>query len=209
MQETIVLNRYQELRSKNKKYCSKGFTIIELMIAVAILAIVVVFGAPSFGDLIQRQTVNGETQKLVAAFKIARIEALSRARTIEVYWNATAANITPYVNAVVVPGNIMVVDPASLTPDTGAAPGVEVIHNATYIHPRLFIEDNETNDAIIFDVQGRPTVASLNLSAGDTELIIGVCKADGDSSDSQTVQVFPIGRIVTVGNDGGGEIDCT
>lgn len=177
------------MKHSNNKSISKknGFTIIELMIAVAILAIVIAFGAPSFGDLIERQTVNGEAQKLAAAFKTARTEALTRAVNVDIAWNNTAANIN-VSGQDIVPGNIMVIDPADAT--------TPIIHDAPYDHERLTITDDDGNNQIRFDAQGQTTeVVNIN---------IGVCKEAGDDDDSLSIEITPVGRISVLDNDNDG-----
>ena len=43
---------------------NKGFTLIELMVTIAVLAIVAMMAAPSFGDLIAKRKLDAETRGL-------------------------------------------------------------------------------------------------------------------------------------------------
>ena len=194
-----------------QKY-SKGFSVIELMIAVAILGLLVTVAAPSVSIYIQRSTVNSETQKLAAAFKTARIEALSRTSDIDVLWNSNAgggANVTLTINGdtlTVQPGDIAVADFSSDIPDDGAAgPGLEVLHNTAYRHERLTLNDDDGDNRIRFNAQGRTT-------EGGNMVTIGVCKDVGDDDDSMSVQISPMGRITVLDNDNdagnGNQIAC-
>lgn len=58
---------------------SQGFTLIELMVTIAVLAIVAMMAAPSFGDLID----NHRLKKAVTDMKVGIMEARSRAQLIQ------------------------------------------------------------------------------------------------------------------------------
>ena len=60
----------------------RGFTLIELMVTVAIAAIVLTLGVPSFRDLIQNNRVASTVNGLVTALQLARSEAIKRGGNI-------------------------------------------------------------------------------------------------------------------------------
>jgi type IV fimbrial biogenesis protein FimT len=55
---------------------NQGFTLIEMMIAILIAAILISVGIPSFFDLIQRNSVSTASNELVSALLYARSEAV-------------------------------------------------------------------------------------------------------------------------------------
>lgn len=55
-----------------------GFTLLELMIGVAILAVLLVVGIPSFQTFFQSSRLNGAREGLTSALSLARMEAVSR-----------------------------------------------------------------------------------------------------------------------------------
>ncbi|MDQ0141070.1 GspH/FimT family pseudopilin [Cupriavidus necator] len=60
----------------------RGFTLIELMCAVSVLAILAVAAAPSFATLIATQRARGAALDLTSALVLARSEAVKRNATV-------------------------------------------------------------------------------------------------------------------------------
>jgi len=55
---------------------SSGFTLIELMVTVAVLAIIVAFATPSFQTVIENNRLATESNRLFSAMSFARSEAV-------------------------------------------------------------------------------------------------------------------------------------
>ena len=68
-----------------------GFGVIELMVAVAIVAILTATALPSFREMGRRMTVTSTTNDLVGALAMARAEAANDA-TIETGVEMTSAH---------------------------------------------------------------------------------------------------------------------
>ncbi len=60
----------------------KGFTLVELMVALAILAILVMAAAPTFNATLKRNRIESQLKDLSSHVKLARSEAISRSRTV-------------------------------------------------------------------------------------------------------------------------------
>lgn len=71
---------------------SWGFTLIELIITIAVLAIIATFAVPAFSGLIAKQNLNKSTQELRAVFVEARGKAVVERRNITVVLNSSAVN---------------------------------------------------------------------------------------------------------------------
>jgi len=69
---------------KGKKGFSanKGFTVIELMIAVAVIAIITSLALPSYRSLIEKRQVTSGAQQLSAFMSAAQSEAIKRNREV-------------------------------------------------------------------------------------------------------------------------------
>lgn len=69
---------------------ARGFTVIEMIITVAILVILIAVGIPSFRDFILVQRVKNASFEVFAALALARSEAVSRNNTVTI--TPTGAN---------------------------------------------------------------------------------------------------------------------
>ena len=57
---------------------SRGFTMVELMITVAVMAIVAAIATPTMTAMINNGRVAGQTEELVSSLQLARAEAIRR-----------------------------------------------------------------------------------------------------------------------------------
>ncbi len=59
-----------------------GFTLLELLVSVAIGSLLIVIGAPAFTDLVKNQRRTTQVNALVRALHLAKGEAIMRARSV-------------------------------------------------------------------------------------------------------------------------------
>ena len=76
-----------------KKYLvvRRGFTLVELLIVVAVVAIILVVAAPSFRDMILMQRLRSITAQLVTDLQFARNEAVSRGTLLRLSFRSDAS----------------------------------------------------------------------------------------------------------------------
>jgi type IV fimbrial biogenesis protein FimT len=74
-------------RAVSARGIAGGFTLLELMISVAIIAILAAMVFPSYREFTTRMTVSNNVNELVGALNTARAEAVKRGRTVAVIAN--------------------------------------------------------------------------------------------------------------------------
>ena len=70
------------LRKASPMRRSKGFTLIELMVVVSILAVLLGLAAPSMVRFVQQWRVSNTLNSLTGSLRLARTEAIARAKTV-------------------------------------------------------------------------------------------------------------------------------
>jgi type IV fimbrial biogenesis protein FimT len=76
---------------------AKGFTLIELMVVVTIMALMVVMFAPDMAVWISNSKVRGTAESLASELRLAQVEALRRNR--QAVFALTNASLDPTVDA--------------------------------------------------------------------------------------------------------------
>ena len=61
-----------------KSKAQAGFTVIELMVAVAVVSILLTVGVPAFGSLIERQQLSGAAQTFASDLRRAKSDAIAK-----------------------------------------------------------------------------------------------------------------------------------
>lgn len=64
--------------------CARGFTLIELMTSVSVLAVVLVVAVPNLAGFVRNSKVRSAQSELVASLMLARSEAAKRGSTVGV-----------------------------------------------------------------------------------------------------------------------------
>ena len=174
-----------------KEYPQKGFTIIELLLAVALMTVIVSLAAPGLGDFLDRRSVEAQSIEIADMFSSARARALSRGETVSVCWNNSSSAITETSPAVSIPsGEIIVV---------ATAESNKILFSLEYTGDDLFVDDNQsTVNCVDFDSYGR----------ANTPVVFGVCRKSGDTTDMRSVSVGFMGRA-TIQEANTASLDCS
>lgn len=147
-----------------------GFTLIELMVVVALVAIVASFAVPSFQTMIANSRLASSTNDLVGVLNFARTEAVKRGRTVMV--SPTTGSDWA--------------DGVSVWMDTGAMNGT--------MEPA---EELRRASSVPGDVSVTPSSTSFSFTGGglgSTAVTIDVCDGRSGESGSQ-ISVTLGGRI--------------
>lgn len=70
----------------------RGFTLLELLIGIAILGITMAFAAPGFITLIANNRISGDTSDFVSALQLAKSESAARVNPVTICKRNTAGN---------------------------------------------------------------------------------------------------------------------
>ncbi len=156
----------------------KGFSVIELLAAVAILAIMLTFAIPSYQEFIINYRTSEQANSLLADIATARTEALRYQRTVRLEAAAGGWN----------DGWKVWVDLDGDGVDDG---GEETMRR----------QPAQTDDFSVAAVDGGGTAVTIlafgntgNLTAPATRVEIAVCRPDDDEAKSRGVSVEPNGR---------------
>ncbi|MBA2078003.1 GspH/FimT family pseudopilin [Rhodanobacter sp. PCA2] len=73
---------------------TRGYTLVELMVTLAVLAILAMIAVPSFRDTIRRNRVNAASNALLADLRYARTEAINRGQLVSLCPSSDGSNCT-------------------------------------------------------------------------------------------------------------------
>lgn len=156
---------------------SIGFTVIELLVVVAIAGLLLAAAAPSLRGTIDARRVETLAQQMDAAIRLARGEAVKRAAVMVVksdtgsLWNAMHVYIS-------VTGNPM------LAPDYSATPSQVMRWYGSL--PKDVTVQSDAPDRIAFDAMGRnmalavngePIDVAITLTAGSQQRVVRIGKS--------------------------------
>jgi type IV fimbrial biogenesis protein FimT len=146
-------------------YKSRGFTLIELMVAVTVLAVISALAAPSFKQLLAAQRVRVTAYNIVGDLVFARSEAVKRGENVTVtptssaWKNGWSVNVASTAEVIGGQGSVgggveFTASPSSVTFDrNGRTSEVTVV--------RFSLTDGGTHPRCVsLDPSGRPKSAN-------------------------------------------------
>ena len=83
---------------ENMRVRGNGFTLIELMVTIAVLAIIAMMAAPSFGAMIERYKLKKNTEELINVLKEARAKSIVDVNEVTLNLNSDAPNSGSTIN---------------------------------------------------------------------------------------------------------------
>ena len=173
----------------------RGFTLIELMIGVAVLAILVAVAVPSFQDLVERRRVTAAAESVLSAMQFARSETIKQNTQVDVVFGNTGGagwcyglddDLGTNCNCATTPANCTVAGETRVVSNTGA--------NEPF--PGVVLDTNFTGDRTGFTTpRGAATQA-------------GTVQMTGAGGETLSVVASLMGRVRACSNTFAGYPDC-
>lgn len=155
---------------------NQGFTLIELMVAVAILVIIATIAAPSFGRFIEGNRLVSGTNLLISSMNFARTEAIKRGTTVTF---STDGGLD---------GGWCV--------HTGDASGSCAANQIRSFDSPGSLTFTETSTDIVFDRRG-----FLASDSNETFTVVPENCESGEAGRLRTINVSPVGRVEVMNGD--------
>lgn len=76
----------------------RGFTLVELMVTIAVLAIIVAIAAPSMANTIEKQRFQKKERELLTSFAEAKSRAILKRSNVTINLNSADANSDTTIN---------------------------------------------------------------------------------------------------------------
>ena len=178
---------------------AQGFSLIEAMVTIAVMAILAMIAIPNFRDLMRRNQVTSASNTLLADLSYARTEAVSRGLFVSfcpANADGTACNTsgttydTGWIVYTYTPGNAV-----ANTPYDSTAPATNVLLRYTQAKPNASIQgsDNSTySNVVTFNNQGQRMPLS-----GSVPLTFNTCYRAGTTGIGTSTQAVQ-GSTITL-----------
>jgi type IV fimbrial biogenesis protein FimT len=161
----------------------RGITLLELMFAIAVLAILTAVAAPGFTQLIRENRTTSFTNDLVTTFALARSESVRRSSPIAVCPSADQADCAGTDWAA---GWIVFVDDGATV---GSVDAGEEILQVGGPAPDGYTADSDPVEFVVFAPNG------LALPAGDKSVAVRPASCAGEQV--RQITVTGVGRVGT------------
>lgn len=144
---------------------SSGFTLIELMVTIAVLAIIVGIAAPSISTQLANQRVKSTTATLANALKEARVESVIRRQNITLSYNNTS---TPKVITITAPSSTAISSysynsSSTIKPDTAVTTVFEPSKRVTTARTYTICDSNDAASPQQIEVNA---LANISIRSG-------------------------------------------
>jgi type IV fimbrial biogenesis protein FimT len=172
----------------------KGFTMLEMLIALAILGILATLALPGFMETLGAGGVSGSTRSFSNALALARSEAITRNTTI----NVCPANTTMSDCAASSWSNGWIVFEDNNEDATGATGSIDSGDTTADVILQVFMPSSDTVVTGSSDLLG---YSSRGFGDSATTQTFKFCPRNNDSSRARSIEVLVTGstRLVSTG----------
>lgn len=185
------MQTYRATIEITRRGAERGFTLIELMIAVAVLAILLTVGVPSFKTVIDNNRLVTQANAMVTLMHVGRAEALKQGKSVGICssddpYNAPACDggsnwDTGYIVFVADPSN----SSSPLSYNAGTDTLIKVGLTESGITQRYTRESSAANTTVHYMPNGTLRTSST--------IKIGICDYRG-AADGRELVIRPMGR---------------
>lgn len=184
---------------KTKKGQARGFTLLELMVTLAVASILAVIALPSFRDLLRKNQVSSANNALLADLSYARSEAITRGNIVSICPSADGSSCTAsgqaYESGWLVysysPGNGKAT--TAFDSSKATASGTNQLLRYTQARPGVSMQVNSTS-IISFGPQGQ------TLPAASTYTFWTCFRAKGDTGTGTSTTRVPGAALAVSGS---------
>ena len=149
----------------------RGFTLLEVIIVLFVLAIVAAMGAPRLSAALRRRTTQTAAEQFVTAHSLARGTAVRYGRVAQLHIDAAATRFWVDVD----------------TSATGVGQRATIWYMRTLAQPNLVMSSNRT--LLCFDARGLPLVLGSCESGDATVIFTAINRAN-------TVRTTLLGKVL-------------
>lgn len=168
-----------------------GFTIVELMITLAVAAILLMIAVPSFRNITLTNRLNIAANGLVSAINTARMEAVKRNSSTQFCSNSTGANTADAL------GSACGVEIGAVWALSGDEAS-QVLAGPGYFVQSLQLNGNVT--ALRFNAQGQAQQAGSSTPFG--EQVVDICTSQMSRDNHRIITMRAGSILVTTTNSG-------
>jgi len=185
------------MKAWNRHMGTKGFSLIELLVAITIAGILIGVGLPSFLGLIQRSSINAGTRQVMYEIRAVQNLAVTRGGVFGFHWGGDPLAGLPLSQYRIIRDTTGACGfPAPAAPQDGTDV-VRTWFDLAGEYPGITIQlVEDANNVVLGGVMFNSRGASVN-TCGPVTFPVWVCLSDG-AGPIRAIQIQRAGRVMIV-----------
>ena len=196
---TSANTRRDPQKGKKEFSTAKGFTVIELMIVVAVVAIITSIALPSYRTIIEKRQVTNGAEKLGAFLSAVQMESVKRSENITVSYDRTDAE-TWCIGIVSGTADCDCTDTDPATADCKIDDQVRIINDSDMMYAGIMSSMDGGGDNRAFTYDPARGLMVDHTDAMELELV------SDNNAYALNVQVTATGRVKTCSDDASNKV---
>lgn len=170
----------------------QGFTLVELMVTLAVAIILIAVGMPLFSGVAANNRATAQANTYLGAFKLARSEAVKRATEVSV-----CAVADPTANPVVCGANTDWVNGLLVFTDGGTAGSVDGgdVRIRVFANPVAGAIATTSGTFVRFQAQGAVKDATANGACAGSATCVQLGQSGSTGTQTRCLHVMPSGQV--------------